>query len=99
MGLIEAMDFFTSLDGVICLVVGAILGALAGPFLKGGGIGTIGNIIAAALGALLGGYFFDWINVIDVGDYMDPIIAGAVGALVVLAIIGLFFGRKATPQP
>lgn len=99
MGLAGALDFFTGVDGLICLAVGAILGVLAGPFLRGGGLGTLGNVIVGALGGVLGGYFFDWINIIDVGDYADPIIAGAVGAVVLLAVAGFFFGRQTTPQP
>jgi uncharacterized membrane protein YeaQ/YmgE (transglycosylase-associated protein family) len=96
MDLIGAMDFFTSADGVICLVVGIIAGVLAKQFLKGGGLGLIGNIVIGAVGAVVGGYLFDVINIIDVGDFEDPIIAGAVGAVILLAIVGSF---GASPRP
>jgi uncharacterized membrane protein YeaQ/YmgE (transglycosylase-associated protein family) len=87
--MIGAMDFFSSIDVIVSLAVGAIIGALAGQVMRGGGLGLIGNLVIGIVGAVLSGYLFDWANVIDLGDLLDPIFAGAVGAVVLLAIAGL----------
>ena len=79
-----------SMDSAICLIAGAIIGGLTGQVMRG--FGTIGNIAIGAAGGVIGGLVFDKINVIDVGDYADPVIAGAVGAIVVLAV-GLLYLR------
>ncbi len=97
MDFMSSLDFFTSPDGIICLVVGAILGALAGQIMKGRGFGLVGNMVIGALGAVISGLLFDWINIIDVGDVADPVIAGGVGAIIVLAI-GAAIRRQDSPQ-
>lgn len=81
-----ALDFFTSPDVLLCLITGAVIGALAGQILPGRGLGLIGNIVLGAVGGAVGGFAFDLANIIDVGDVMDPIIAAAVGSGIVLAI-------------
>lgn len=82
------MEFIASIDSVICVIVGAIVGALAGRIVKG--FGMVGNIAAGAAGGLIGGLVFDKIDVMDVGDYSDPIIASVVGSVITLAIAGLY---------
>ncbi|RIK52004.1 MAG: GlsB/YeaQ/YmgE family stress response membrane protein [Chloroflexi bacterium] len=49
------------------------------------------------VGGVLGGFIFDWINILDIGDLLDPLIAGALGAAVLLALAG--FVRPAAPTP
>ena len=88
MSFISALDFFAGVDVIICLVVGAFAGWMAGPFMKRGGYGLIGNIVIGVVGSVLSGLLFDWINVIDVGDLLDPLIAGALGAAILLAVAG-----------
>lgn len=78
------MEFIMSVDSVICVIAGAVIGALTGQVAKGFGIYV--NIAIGAAGGLIGGLVFDRINVIDVGDYADPIIAGVVGSVIALAI-------------
>ncbi len=82
------MDFLLSIDSVICLITGAILGGLAAQLMKGRGFGLIGDIVVGAVGGVIGGLVFDWLDVLHVGDIADPIIAGAVGAIILLAIAG-----------
>ena len=81
------MEFLMNTDSLITLITGAIVGGLAGRFM--GGLGLIANIVIGLIGGLLGGYVFDVINILNVGDLADPIIAGLVGSLVLLAIAGL----------
>ncbi len=97
MGLFGSLDFFAGVDVFVCLGIGAVLGWLAGPFMRGGGYGLVVNIVIGAVGGVLGGFIFDWINILDLGDLLDPLIAGALGAVVVLAIASVL--RPAAPTP
>lgn len=88
--LIDALglDFATSPDGIICLIVGAIIGAIATQVWRKG-LGMLGNIVLGAVGGVLSGYLFDLVNIMDVGDYADPIIAAVIGAVIVLAVANM----------
>jgi uncharacterized membrane protein YeaQ/YmgE (transglycosylase-associated protein family) len=97
-GLVGAMDFFTSPDGIICLVAGAVLGALAAFLIKGRVPGLVWSVVLGAVGGVLGGYFFDWADFMQINDFLDPVIAAVVGAAVLLGIASLFSRREATPQ-
>lgn len=92
MDIVGAMDFFTSPDGIICLITGAIIGGAISQFLQGWKLSLVMSIIVGAIGGVIGGYIFDLINIIDVGDYADPIIAAVVGAAVVLGLARLLRG-------
>jgi len=82
------MEFIASIDSVICVLVGAIIGGLAGYIMKG--LGMIGNIAVGVAAGLIGGLVFDKIDVIDVGDIADPAIAGVVGSAIAMAIVGIY---------
>lgn len=81
------MEFLMSIDALLSLIVGAIIGGLAGQVMKG--LGLAGNIAVGLIGGIIGGWLFDMLNLIDVGDYADPIIAGAVGSIILLAVVGV----------
>jgi uncharacterized membrane protein YeaQ/YmgE (transglycosylase-associated protein family) len=83
-----SMEFLLSPDSIICMISGAVIGVLAAQFIKGWGFGLIGNLVAGLIGGLLGGAAFNTLDIIDLGDYADPIIAGIVGAAIVIAIGG-----------
>jgi uncharacterized membrane protein YeaQ/YmgE (transglycosylase-associated protein family) len=82
------MEFLLSIDSVICVIVGAIIGALSGQVTKG--FGMPGNIGVGAAGGLIGGLVVDKLDFMDVGDYADPVIAGVVGSVIAMAIAGLY---------
>lgn len=86
----EIMEIITSIDFVIFLIVGAVAGLLYGQFMKSKGFGLIGNISIGIVGSVISGFIFDWLNFMNVGDIADPIIAGAVGAAILLTIALLF---------
>ncbi|MCB0081541.1 MAG: GlsB/YeaQ/YmgE family stress response membrane protein [Caldilineaceae bacterium] len=83
----EYMEFLLSVDSLYCLIAGAILGVVAGQLIKG--LGMVGNIVVGIIGGLLGGVVFNALDVLNVGDVADPLIAGAIGAIVLLAIVGV----------
>jgi uncharacterized membrane protein YeaQ/YmgE (transglycosylase-associated protein family) len=85
------MEFLLSLDSLVCLITGGIVGALAGRVIKG--FGMLGNIGAGIVGGLIGGMAFDAADIIDVGDIADPVIASLVGSAIVLGIVGAVRGK------
>ena len=84
------MEYIASIDAVISLIAGAIIGGIANKVMKG--FGSIGNIVTGLVGALMGGLFFDRFDFMNVGDIADPAIAGLVGSVILLAIVRAFRG-------
>lgn len=74
---------------LIFLVIGGVAGWLAGMLFKGGGFGLIGNLVVGVLGALLGGWLFRLLKISVGGEWVGPIVTATVGAVVLLALIGL----------
>jgi uncharacterized membrane protein YeaQ/YmgE (transglycosylase-associated protein family) len=74
---------------LVFLLVGAIAGWLAGLIVRGFGFGLIGNIVVGIIGALVAGYLFPRLGVGLPGGMIGEILSAAVGAVIVLVIIGL----------
>jgi len=69
------------------LLIGLVVGWLAGLIMKGRGFGIIGNIVVGVVGALLGGWLADVTGVISysaLGDFVTAL----VGAVVLVGLIG-----------
>lgn len=79
------------------LIVGAIVGWLAGVIVRGFGFGLIGNIIIGIVGGLLGGWLLG--PVLGTGTpetgsgTLNYILTALIGAVVLLFVIGLFNRR------
>lgn len=70
------------------LLIGIVAGWLAGTITKGSGFGLIGNLVVGAVGGLIGGWVFDYLNIAFYG-IVGNLIAAVVGALILLFIINL----------
>ncbi len=71
--------------GIIAtILIGALCGFLAGKIFKGGGLGTILNIIVGVIGGALGSWIFGAQNGI-----LNQILVGTAGAIAVLWICSL----------
>lgn len=81
---------------IIILLLGALAGWLAGMVFQGGGLGLIGNIVIGILGGFVGYWLLPKINVhINTGTtWLNYILTAAIGALVLLILINLIFGRS-----
>jgi uncharacterized membrane protein YeaQ/YmgE (transglycosylase-associated protein family) len=79
---------------VIWLVIGAIAGWLAGLIMKGYGFGLAGNILVGIVGALIAGWLLPRIGFVFIGGIGAEIINAVIGAVILLAVIGLF--KRAT---
>ena len=83
------MDLTTLL---IILLVGALIGWLAGFVLKGSGFGLLGNIAIGIVGSLLGGWLLPKMGVHIGSGLGATILVGLFGALVLLVVLGLLRG-------
>ena len=73
---------------LIFLLIGALAGWLAGLVMKGRGLGVLGNNIVGVIGAFLGGWLLPMLGV-SFGGNIGLFITAFIGAVVLLAIVGL----------
>nr|WP_290591334.1 MULTISPECIES: GlsB/YeaQ/YmgE family stress response membrane protein [unclassified Ketobacter] len=71
---------------IIFLVVGALVGWLAGIIVKGKGFGAIGNIIVGIVGSVIGGFVFGLLG-ITTGGLLGSIVMATIGAVILLFLI------------
>jgi uncharacterized membrane protein YeaQ/YmgE (transglycosylase-associated protein family) len=78
------------------IVVGFVAGALARPATGGGWrLGCIGTTVVGVLGGLLGGMLFNLAGDNGIGKFgLRSMFVAFVGAVVLLAIVGLLGGRQ-----
>lgn len=74
---------------ITTLVLGAVIGWLAGQVKRGFGFGLLGNIIVGILGSLLGSWFFGLLGISLGSGLLGTILTGVIGAVVLLAVIGV----------
>ena len=72
------------------LLIGALAGWLAGKIMKGGGFGTLINIILGIVGGAVGNWLFKTLNIAVGNGWLGDLITGVIGALVILFVAGLF---------
>lgn len=73
---------------VITILIGLVAGALAG-IVMGRGLGLIGNLIVGVLGGYVGNWLLPKVGVSFGADLTGNIITSAIGAIVLLLVIGL----------
>lgn len=69
------------------LFVGLIAGWLAGQIMKSGGLGLVGNLAIGVIGAILGGYLFQYAG-LEAGGVIGALVTATVGAILVLFVVG-----------
>ncbi|MDT0606186.1 GlsB/YeaQ/YmgE family stress response membrane protein [Croceitalea rosinachiae] len=72
------------------LLIGALAGWLAGKIMKGGGFGTLVNIILGIVGGAVGNWLFGILGIHISSGILGDLITGVIGALVILFIASLF---------
>jgi uncharacterized membrane protein YeaQ/YmgE (transglycosylase-associated protein family) len=83
---------------VVWLIVGGLGGYIAGMLIKmrQSGFGVVGNIVIGLVGALIGGFLFDFFNISVAGDVSisaDDVIAAIVGSMILIIVLA-FIRRK-----
>jgi uncharacterized membrane protein YeaQ/YmgE (transglycosylase-associated protein family) len=71
------------------IVVGLIAGWLAGQVMKGGGYGTVIDIILGLVGGVVGGWLFGELGVWPGGGVVGSLIVAFVGAVILVGITRL----------
>lgn len=74
------------------LIIGLLAGWIAGTLSRGRGFGCIANVILGLIGAVLGGWIFTKLGIWG-GGFLYSLAAATVGAVVLVAIAGLFSGH------
>lgn len=74
---------------LIFLLIGALAGWLAGVVMKGRGFGVLVNIVVGVIGAFFGGWLLPRLGVGLGGGDVGLFLTAFIGAVVLLAIIGL----------
>ena len=81
---------------LIMIVVGLVAGWLAGQVVRGYGFGVIGNIVVGILGAFVAAWLLPRLGVAlpMIGSaIVSQILYSALGAIILLLVIGLFRRR------
>lgn len=79
------------------IVVGLIAGWLASLVVRGTGLGIVGDIIVGIIGGVIGGIILSLIGGSGVtGFNIWSVIVAFVGAVILLLIVRLFTGSRAT---
>ena len=76
------------------LLIGLIAGWLAGKIARGQGFGCIGDILLGLIGSVIGGWIFTQLGIVHENTFLFSLAAATVGAVVLVAIGHLFFGKK-----
>ncbi|MEO7048592.1 MAG: GlsB/YeaQ/YmgE family stress response membrane protein [Ferruginibacter sp.] len=79
---------------IVSLILGAVAGWLGGQLFKGSGLGLIGNIVVGIIGGWLGYWLFGKLGISFGTGWLSYILTAAIGAVVLLALINLIFGRR-----
>jgi len=78
------------------IVLGLVVGWLAGMVMKGGGYGILGDIVVGIVGALIGGFIASALGLGDVtGFNVSSVIIAFVGAVILIAVLRMFSSRRA----
>jgi uncharacterized membrane protein YeaQ/YmgE (transglycosylase-associated protein family) len=75
------------------IFIGLLAGWLAGKVSRGAGFGCIANVILGLIGSVLGGWIFLKLGIFG-GGFIYGLAAATVGAIVLVAVAGLFGGGR-----
>ncbi len=71
------------------LLIGGLIGWLAGIIVKGRGFGILGDILVGVVGALLGGWLFSALG-ISTYSSLGALITALIGAVILVALTRFF---------
>ena len=84
------------MDILIWIIFGALAGWIASIIMqKNKKMGAIANIVVGIVGAFIGGYIMELFGVeVEAGFNFTSLLVAILGAVVLLWVLGLFFGRR-----
>ena len=75
------------------IIIGGLAGWIANNVMKGGSQGLLSNIIVGIVGAFVGGWLFNALNISPSG-MIGSLITAVVGAIVLIYVLRLVRSRK-----
>ena len=87
------MDFSTE-SILVILFVGIVAGWLAGKVVRGAGFGLLGDLVIGIVGAFIATLLFPRLGIHLGSGILSEIIFSALGAIILLLIVGLIRGRR-----
>ena len=85
------MSVYIPQSVIAWVIIGLIAGWLAGTVSRGRGFGCIADIILGMVGAVIGGWIFERLNIRG-GGLLYSIAAATVGAVILVAVARIFSG-------
>ena len=79
---------------LVILFVGIVAGWLAGKIVRGSGFGLLGHLVVGVVGAFLAALLFPRLGIRIGPGVVSDILFSALGAIILLLIVGLFRGRR-----
>ena len=79
---------------LVILFVGIVAGWLAGKVVRGSGFGLIGDLLIGVVGAFIASLLFPRLGIRLGTGLISEIVFSALGAVILLLIIGLFRRRR-----
>ena len=79
---------------LVILFVGIVAGWLAGKVVRGAGFGLLGNLVIGIVGAFIATLLFPRLGIHLGSGIVSEIIFSALGAIILLLIVGLIRGRR-----
>lgn len=75
----------------VTLLIGGLVGWLAGLFLRGSGYGILGNIVVGLLGAFIGSWLFSAAKIsMNLGNALvERVLIALIGAIVLMFVVSL----------
>ena len=80
---------------LVILIVGIVAGWLAGKVVRGTGFGLVGDLLVGIAGALVASFLFPRLGITLGSGLLSEILFSALGAIILLLIVGLLRGRRA----
>tara|TARA_R100000951_G_C2598209_1_gene167322 strand:+ start:617 stop:877 length:261 start_codon:yes stop_codon:yes gene_type:complete len=79
---------------LIAVILGAVAGWLAGVIMKSNTGGVLFNIILGIVGSFVGHWLFRQLNVSTESTILGELITATVGAIILILLARILFGRK-----
>ena len=80
---------------IMFLVIGGIAGWIAAMFVKGKGLGLVGNVAVGVVGSVIGGFIFDILKIQGYG-LIGSLVTATVGAALLLWAAGRLQKRSSS---
>lgn len=79
------------------IIIGAICGSLADVLMRDNGFGLIVNIIIGIVGSFVGDWLYGELGIkLNINPYwLEGIVVGATGAIIILFLVGVLRGTRA----